>query len=590
VKETGKKSDWQLIRVFFDYMSPYRRWVIYSLLVVPLSIAGTLLNPWLLVKIVDDYLVVAELKGLVFMVSLLAGTVVVNYVVDAIYTYSLQRAGQMAIADMRKDLYRHSLTLPRKYYDSTPIGVTLSRMTSDGEAIGESVAIGVLSLITDILKTIALFGFLLYLSWQLTLVILCILPPIYFLANLLRNKLRVYYNASREGLADATAYLQECLNGIKTIQLYAAELKAIGRFKTKNRRFLEAQTKSNIYDALLYSVIEGLTSVTMAGIIWIGTGSILKGVVTIGVLVGFINTLNRLFIPIREFAQQIALIQRALSALEHIDRLLAEPSEKEQLKPLADGDRLEFRTLEFNGVDFAYNEGTPVLDQVCFRLNRGENIAIVGATGSGKSTILKLITKAYDNYRGSILLNGRELRELSKAELFSCTTLMQQDVFLFNESIKFNISLGRPGIGEQEVREAAEFVYANQFIERFREGFDYRIIDNGKNLSAGQAQLISFARAIAGQSDLILLDEATSSVDSVTEELIQKATARIFQEKTVIAIAHRLSTIQHSELILVMKEGRIVEQGDHRELLERGGYYLQLLKRLEQQDVGVGRR
>jgi ATP-binding cassette subfamily B protein len=496
----------------------------------------------------------------------------------------------MAIADMRKDLYRHSLTLPRKYYDSTPIGVTLSRMTSDGEAIGESVAIGVLSLITDILKTIALFGFLLYLSWQLTLVILCILPPIYFLANLLRNKLRVYYNASREGLADATAYLQECLNGIKTIQLYAAELKAIGRFKTKNRRFLEAQTKSNIYDALLYSVIEGLTSVTMAGIIWIGTGSILKGVVTIGVLVGFINTLNRLFIPIREFAQQIALIQRALSALEHIDRLLAEPSEKEQLKPLADGDRLEFRTLEFNGVDFAYNEGTPVLDQVCFRLNRGENIAIVGATGSGKSTILKLITKAYDNYRGSILLNGRELRELSKAELFSCTTLMQQDVFLFNESIKFNISLGRPGIGEQEVREAAEFVYANQFIERFREGFDYRIIDNGKNLSAGQAQLISFARAIAGQSDLILLDEATSSVDSVTEELIQKATARIFQEKTVIAIAHRLSTIQHSELILVMKEGRIVEQGDHRELLERGGYYLQLLKRLEQQDVGVGRR
>ncbi|MEJ2491850.1 MAG: ABC transporter ATP-binding protein [Desulfuromonadales bacterium] len=559
MKEIAKKSDWQLIRGFFAYMSPYRKWVIYSILAVPFAIGGTLLNPWLLVKIVDDYLVVAEIKGLVFMVSLLAGTVVINYIADAIYTYSLQRAGQMAIADMRKDLYRHSLTLPRRYYDSTPIGITLSRMTSDGEAIGESVAIGVLSLVTDIIKTIALFGFLFYLSWQLTLVIVCILPPVYFLTNLLRNKLRVYYNESREGLADATAYLQ-------------------------NRRFLDAQTKSNIYDALLYSVIEGLTSVTMAAIIWIGTGGILRGVVTIGVLVGFINTLNRLFIPIREFAQQIALIQRALSALEHIDRLLAEPSEKEQLEPLADGDRICFKTLEFKGVDFSYNEGTRVLDQVSFSLNRGENIAIVGATGSGKSTILRLITKAYDNYQGSIRINGRELRDISKAELFSCTTLMQQDVFLFNESIKFNISLGRPGIGEQEIKNAAEFVYANQFIERFKEGLDYRIIDNGKNLSAGQAQLISFARAIAGKSDLILLDEATSSVDSVTENLIQKATARIFKEKTVIAIAHRLSTIRHSELILVMKDGRIVEQGSHRELLKGGGYYLKLLKRMEQQD------
>ncbi|MEJ2524661.1 MAG: ABC transporter ATP-binding protein [Desulfuromonadales bacterium] len=537
-------------------MSPYRKWVIYSILAVPFAIGGTLLNPWLLVKIVDDYLVVAEIKGLVFMVSLLAGTVVINYIADAIYTYSLQRAGQMAIADMRKDLYRHSLTLPRRYYDSTPIGITLSRMTSDGEAIGESVAIGVLSLVTDIIKTIALFGFLFYLSWQLTLVIVCILPPVYFLTNLLRNKLRVYYNESREGLADATAYLQECLNGIKTIQLYAAERKAVRRFN----------------------------SVTMAAIIWIGTGGILRGVVTIGVLVGFINTLNRLFIPIREFAQQIALIQRALSALEHIDRLLAEPSEKEQLEPLADGDRICFKTLEFKGVDFSYNEGTRVLDQVSFSLNRGENIAIVGATGSGKSTILRLITKAYDNYQGSIRINGRELRDISKAELFSCTTLMQQDVFLFNESIKFNISLGRPGIGEQEIKNAAEFVYANQFIERFKEGLDYRIIDNGKNLSAGQAQLISFARAIAGKSDLILLDEATSSVDSVTENLIQKATARIFKEKTVIAIAHRLSTIRHSELILVMKDGRIVEQGSHRELLKGGGYYLKLLKRMEQQD------
>lgn len=584
MKNTTKKSDWQLIRGFFTYIAPYRKWVVYSLFAVPFSIAATLLNPWLLVRIIDDYLVAAEVKGLIFMVSLLAGAVVVNYIADAVYTYNLQRAGQMAIADMRKDLYRHSLTLPRKYYDSTPVGVTLSRMTSDGEAIGESVAVGVLSLITDIIKTIALFAFLFYLSWQLTLVILCILPPVYFVANQLRAKLRIYYQDAREGLADATAYLHECLNGIKTIQLYAAEMKTVRRFTQKNRRFLDAQTQSNLYDSLLFSVIEGLTTVTMAGIIWIGTGGILKGVVTIGVLVGFINTLNRLFIPIREFAQQVAVIQRTLSALEHIDGLFAEPSEKAQLTPQAEEDSLSFKMLEFENVDFSYSEGTQVLDRVCFSLKQGENIAIVGATGSGKSTILRLITKAYDNYKGSIWFNGRELREFSRADLFTCTTLMQQDVFLFNESIRFNISLGRAGIGEQQVRDAAEFVYADQFIDRFKEGLDYRVIDNGKNLSAGQAQLISFARAIAGGSDLILLDEATSSVDSVTEDLIQKATARIFKEKTVIAIAHRLSTIQHSELILVMKEGRIVEQGNHQELLQQGGYYLQLLKRMEQQE------
>ena len=552
---------------------------------IPFSTAATILVPYLVVRIVDDYIIPGNTSGLYQMTAILAGAVLISYLADGIYTFSLQRAGQMTIARLRWALLDHTLKLPRTYFDNNPIGATLSRMTSDIEAVGESLAVGVLALFTDAIKALALFLFLFYLSWKLTLVIVLILPLIYIVITVLRKKLRRYFNEARESLAQATAFLQECLTGMKTIQLFVAEKGVHQQFKQKNSQFLKSQTKANGFDAALFSIIEGVTSVAMALVIWYGTGQILAGLVTLGILIGFINTLGRLFIPIREFAQQIAVIQRALAALEHVSQLFAEKEEEEFIGHSETGESpfiSGFDELRFENVSFSYTEkGLRALVNVSFSVKKGEKVAIVGETGAGKSTILKILSKTYEHYQGSIRLNGQELREIPKYILMQTLTLMQQDVFLFDESLAFNISLDRPEIDHARIESAVKFVHADEFIDQLPDKLNYQIVENGSNLSAGQAQLISFARALASDCDLVLLDEATSSVDSVTEHLIQKATEKIFREKSVIAIAHRLSTIRHSDMILVMKDGKIVEKGNHEELVKQEGYYLQLLNRME---------
>ncbi|MBF0286657.1 MAG: ABC transporter ATP-binding protein [SAR324 cluster bacterium] len=577
-------KDWILLGIFFRYLIPYWKLVFLSLIAIPFAVGATLMQPWLIIRIVDDYVMVSNLEGLYQMAFLLAATVVIGYIGDAIYTYALQKAGLMGISDMRKELFAHVMQLPRIFYDHNPVGVILTRLTSDMEALGESMAVGVLSILTDIVKTLALFILLLYISWKLTLVILLLLPVIYVISNFLRSKLRYYYNQTREALADSTGFLQECLNGVKTVQLYAAETKVIRRYKEKTREFLKAQTRSNFYDASLFSIIEGITSISLGLMIWYGSGQILAGFITIGILIGFINTLNRIFIPIRQFTQQISAIQRALAALEHIHRLFQEPPEDtvESVSTAHQETLREFQELRFNNVYFRYSsQGPDILKGVTFQIKKGDRLALVGTTGSGKSTIVRILTKNYTNYQGSITINGVELSDIPRAQLDQLIAMMQQDVYLFNESIAFNIGLHRPGIGKKEVQAAAEYVYAHSFIEQLPGDYDFPILDNGKNLSAGQAQLVSFARAIAGSNEMIILDEATSSVDSVTENLIQKATEKVFQEKTVIAIAHRLSTIQHSDLILVMQEGKIAERGTHQELINTQGLYANLLKSLE---------
>lgn len=581
-------SDYSLLSRFYRFLKPFQGWVLLAISAIPFTTAASVLLPLLLVHIIDEFIVPGNLSGLYSMTYLFAGAVVLGYLADGIYTHSLQKAGQLSIAEMRKELFLHTLKLPRSYFDKHPIGVTLSRLTSDMETIGESIAVGVLALITDLFKTISLLCFLFYLSWQLTLLILIVFPIVYLLVSFIRRRLRHYFNKARDALAAATGYLQESLNGMKTIQLYVAESKVGAGFDQRNKQFLIAQSKGNTYDALLFSIIDGLTSVTLALVIWYGTGQILKGLITIGALIGFINTLSRIFIPIREFAQQIALIQRAFAALEHIDNLFDKQTEQEYQPEHSPKKQSfdSFESLEFENVSFHYSgNGEQVLKNVSFRLKKGEKLAIVGTTGSGKSTVLKLITKAYTNYSGSIRLNGRELDQISKAELCQKVTLMHQDVHLFNETLAFNISLDRPGIEADDVNRAVDYVQAQQFIDQLPEKLNYQIIDHGANLSSGQAQLISFARAIAGNSDLILLDEATSSVDSLTEELIQKAIEKIFSEKSVIAVAHRLSTIRKSDRILVIKEGKIVEEGSHQDLVDKKGYYVQLLQAMEQRST-----
>jgi ATP-binding cassette subfamily B multidrug efflux pump len=580
---TPAHFDWPLIKRFISFLKPHKKDVILGIAFIPFSVVFSVLYPWLIMKTIDEQLIPGELDGLWFWVIGLLAVLVANYISDAVYNYSLQKAAQKAILDLRTVMFNRVLHFPRHYFDKTPMGVTLTRLTSDLEAINESFAQGFLNMVRDLLITVALLIFLATISWRLTLVLMLIGPLIYYITEKLRGLMREAFVKSRQVLSDGTGYLQECLTGIKTVQLYRAEEEVQRKYQQYTRSFHHAQTKSNLYDSALYSLIEGVTTVSLGLIIWYGSGEILTATISVGVLVGFINTLDKIFVPIRDFTSQLASIQRALAALQHIEEVFQHPLEEDTLTSLvetrSEGYFDQFESLIFDDVYFSYSEDGPqVLKGISFTLNKGEKIALVGKTGSGKSTILRLLTKTYDNYQGSITLNGVELSTIPKPIVRNFFSLMQQEVFLFNQTIAFNIGLGRHDITDKDIVDAANYVYANEFIDQLPDAYEFQCRNNGSNLSVGQAQLIAFARAIAGGSEVIMLDEATSSVDSVTEQLIQRAIDHVFMEKTVIAIAHRLSTIQHSDLILVLTDGVIQERGTHQTLVAAGGIYANLVE------------
>jgi ATP-binding cassette subfamily B protein len=508
---------------------------------------------------------------------------VVNYLADSFSSYFLRKTGQMTVFEMRMALFRRILLLPRSYFDKTPNGVTLARLTSDLEAIGESFVLGVVGLVKDSMNTVAVLLFMFLIDWQLAMVVLFVFPPILYLTQYVRNKLRTQYLITRSALAKGTSFLQECLLGVKTIQLYGAEQEVEKQYKEHTTDFMRAQLKTNKYDATLFSIITGITSITIGLVIWYGAERVFQGAISLGILIAFINMLEKIFVPLRDFTSQIASIQRSFAAFEHIEELFIEPLEENGsllLSPVDIKDQLNsFLSLQFNNVSFRYNESGPyVLRAVSFSLKKGEQLALVGTTGSGKSTIMRLVNKVYTNYEGSILLNGIELSQIPKESMYHLFSLMQQDVFMFEEDINFNISLGNNKINEEAVIDAAQYVYAHGFIMELPSLYKFQLSNNGENLSVGQTQLISFARAIAKGGEVVMLDEATSSVDSITEGLIQKAIGQLFKEKTVIAIAHRLSTIRNSDQILVMVEGRIVEQGTHQALISLEGIYARILE------------
>ncbi|MFT5698537.1 MAG: ATP-binding cassette subfamily B multidrug efflux pump [Desulforhopalus sp.] len=577
-----KTVDVYYLKHFFSFARKYRASAILGIAMLPLSVITNLLFPWLIIQVIDVHLVQGNINELWLYIFYLVVVLAINYVVDATYSYSLRKTGQHTITDMRSALFARVLKLPRSYFDYTPTGVTLSRLTSDLETIGETFIQSIVGLVKDSINTIALLTMMSFINWKLTLIVLVVMPPVMYLTVHIRNRLRAMYRITRSTLARGNGFLQEALLGVKTVQLYRAEEQVERKYKGFTDEFLKAQMKANKYDAILFAFISGVTSITIALMIWYGSGQVIKHALTLGVLIAFINTLEKVFVPIRDFTSQIASIQSSFAAFEHIEELFVEPMEEDgrdvqpthkvapQLK--------EFVSLEFKNVSFRYNVGLPyVLKNVSFLLEKGNQIALVGSTGSGKSTIARLISKTYQDYEGSILLNGIELSEISIDDCIHLFSLMMQDVYLFEKSIQFNIALGKSDISPAQVEQAARYVYADSFITQLPGEYDFRLDKNGANLSVGQTQLISFARAVAQGGQVMILDEATSSVDSITENLIQKAMQRLFTEKTVIAIAHRLSTIRHSDTILVLEKGEIVEQGNHDELVAHNGIYAGLL-------------
>ncbi len=581
-----KNVDWQLFRKFARYFKPHKKWFFLSLASIPVTTGAGILFLWLIEDIVDNYIVPGNVDGLVRQTIFLAAALILNILFDGFYSYSFSKAGGLAVVDLRRRLFGKSLRFPLSYFDKKPIGVTLSRLTSDMESVSDSFAAGVLGLLADSVKTLTLVGYLFYINWRLTLVLLLVVPVIILVINFLRKKIRKAYNTSRTSLAKSAAYLQEALTGMKTVQLFAAEDKVLNKYDDLNKQFCDAQNKSNVYDSVLYSIVEGITSVATALVIWYGAIQIWDYGYTLGILIVFVTTLERLFVPVKQFAQQISTIQRAMSALEHISELFDQQVEDPKAESSnAVPEAIVLQEIEFKNVFFRYSEDTPdVLKDVSFKLKRGDRLALVGTTGSGKSTIIRLLAKTYTGYRGSIKINGAELADIPIAEIRETISIMQQDIYMFNDTVEFNISLGRKSISRSDVEQSASFVYANYFIDQLPGNYQFVIQDNGDNLSKGQAQLISFARAIAGNSELIILDEATSAVDSITEQYIQKAIANIFSKKTVIAVAHRLSTIKNSDMILVLEDGQIIERGNHEQLLKFGGKYARLLHQFEEEE------
>ena len=577
-----KAVDVHYLKHFFSFARKYRASALLGIAMLPLSVITSLLFPWLIIQVIDVHLVQGNMNDLWLHIFYLVVVLVINYVVDATYSYNLRKTGQYAVTDMRSALFARVLKLPRSYFDNTPTGVTLSRLTSDLETIGESFVQSIVGLVKDSINTIALLTMMLFINWKLTLIVLVVMPPVMYLTVHVRNRLRAMNLITRSTLARGIGFLQEALLGVKTVQLYRAEEQVEHKYKGFTDEFLKAQMKANKYDAILFAFISGVTSITIALMIWYGSGQVIQQTLTLGVLIAFINTLEKVFVPIRDFTSQIAAIQSSFAAFDHIEELFVEPMEEDgrDLQPAhkVAQQLKEFISLEFENVSFRYNAGLPyVLKNVSFLLEKGHQIALVGSTGSGKSTIVRLISKTYQDYEGSILLNGIELSEISIDDSIHLFSLMMQDVYLFEESVQFNIALGKPEISPAQVEQAARYVYADSFIKQLPGDYDFRLDKNGTNLSIGQTQLISFARAVAQGGQVMMLDEATSSVDSITENLIQKAMQRLFTEKTVIAIAHRLSTVRHSDIILVLEKGEIVEQGNHEELVAHNGIYAGLL-------------
>ncbi|PMJ91531.1 ABC transporter ATP-binding protein [Vibrio sp. 10N.261.55.A7] len=574
--------DFKYLKHFSQFAKKYKRTALIGIAMLPLTVITSLLFPWLIIQVIDIQLSQNNMDGLLEYAFYLTVVLVVSYIVDTTYSYNLRKTGQYTITDMRTVLFARVLQLPRGYFDNTPIGVTLSRLTSDLETIGETFVQSVVGLVKDSINTIALLIMMMFIDWKLTLIVLIIMPPVMYLTVVVRNRLRALYLVTRSALARGIGFLQEVLIGMDTVQMYRAEEQVEKKYAGFTEEFLKAQKKINKYDAVLFSFISGITSITIALMIWYGSGQVVDNLLTLGVLIAFINTLEKVFVPIRDFTSQIASIQSSFAAFDHIEELFVEPTQ-EQGRKLLPTEKVqetlkEFVSLEFRNVSFRYHSESPfVLKDVSFKLEKGHQVALVGSTGSGKSTIMRLISKTYQDYEGSILLNGIELSKIAGKDTAHLFSMMMQDVHLFQESIEFNIALGKPGVTKDQVEQAARYVYADRFIEQLPERYDLVLDKNGSNLSVGQTQLISFARSVAQGGQVMMLDEATSSIDSITEDLIQRAMQRLFKEKTVIAIAHRLSTVKHSDAILVLEHGEIVEHGNHQQLVALKGVYAGLL-------------
>lgn len=557
------------------YMKPYAHWVIFALLLVLGLTAFDLYRPMLVGDAIDTFGANGDYDVIIATAIKYAVVLALSFAFNIAQTWILQKTGQNIILQMRKDLYRHIQSLGSRYFDITPVGKLVTRVTNDVEALNEMYSGILVQLFRNIVKIVGLAGVMLVLDVRLAAISFVLMPLVIGLTVLCQKIARNIYRLYRTRLTDINTFLSEHLSGMKIIQIFGRQERKFEEFHDKNTKLYKAFYREMLMYAVFRPLIYILSILSLMIVLWFGSRNVFDEIISVGTLYIFSNYIRSFFDPIQELAEQFSTLQSSIASAEKIFTVMDETEFIPEAANPKEPDKI-IGKIEFDHVWFAYDGENYVLKDVSFVINPGEKVAFVGATGAGKSSILNLIGRYYDIQKGHIYIDGIDIRQLSKKQLRSAIGQMQQDVFIFEGDVAYNIRLNDNDITDEQVKEAAEYVNASHFIEKLPQGYHEPVTERGATFSAGERQLLSFARTLAHNPSILVMDEATANIDTETEILIQEALEKLMDGRTTIMVAHRLSTIQHADCIMVMHKGRICERGTHRELLEQDGIYRKL--------------